>query len=258
MKVNFFDTPSGPGAWASFTDRSLVGRPIPEGQKLISTTGLRSWKGAFLMFTLLSNSVETSSFRQAMNVVQAGITLATTPTSTPDAASRAGAGSGGARRDAVVVSELPTEFKVTVPVSRLVMHIPKGRLHPAKSTLESGSTVSRRYFMLSDQEGLVVSGWFEPQEEFPGLEKYWDQKMAVWSELPKPQRVSFGKTGKWNTVTWFVPSPAGSSANISAHWVEAGTWIDVHLSILSKAPEAEAVAKLALLLAQIEVAANSQ
>ena len=73
MKFTSFEAPGGAGGYTSFTDRSLVGRPIPEGEKLISTTGMRSWKGAYFLFTLLSNSRDSGEFRKALDVVRSGI-----------------------------------------------------------------------------------------------------------------------------------------------------------------------------------------
>jgi hypothetical protein len=64
---------SGIGAYMSFTDRSLVGKKLPPGERLISTTGIRSWKGAYLVFTLLSNSRDSAACRQALDIVRSGV-----------------------------------------------------------------------------------------------------------------------------------------------------------------------------------------
>lgn len=74
MKFTFFDAPDGRGGYTSFTDRSLVGRTkIPKGERLISTPGMRSWKGAYLIFTLLTNSADTKTWREALEIVRTGL-----------------------------------------------------------------------------------------------------------------------------------------------------------------------------------------
>jgi hypothetical protein len=64
---------TGIGAYMSFTDRSLSGKTLPPGERLVSTTGIRSWKGAYLVFTLLSNSRDSAAYRQALEIVRSGV-----------------------------------------------------------------------------------------------------------------------------------------------------------------------------------------
>jgi hypothetical protein len=73
MKITSFAGPGGVGAYTSFTDRRFVGQTIPDSERLISTAGLLSWKGAYLAFTLLSNSRETDDYRQAFEIVHSGV-----------------------------------------------------------------------------------------------------------------------------------------------------------------------------------------
>lgn len=73
MKFTSLETADGRCEYTSFTDRRLVGREIPEGERLISTTGIRSWKGVYLLFTLLSNSRDTEAFRRALEIVRSGV-----------------------------------------------------------------------------------------------------------------------------------------------------------------------------------------
>lgn len=250
MKLNFFDAPSGPAAWASFTDRSLVGRSIPEGQKLISTTGLRSWKGAYLFFTLLADSAETASYRQAMDIVQAGITLRTQDPAPGRKAEP--------RPDAILVTELANVFELTVPVSQLILQIPKGGLRQAANA-SSGAAESRRYFVFKDEQNQVfISGWFEPQDLFKGIDKFWADELTAWSKgIARPEGVSFKKVGKWEVVAYNIPNAQASNPNIRAHWLQAGTWIDLHLSMMSELAKADAAAKLESILSEVRVTLKS-
>jgi hypothetical protein len=73
MKLTYFEAPGGAGVYTSFTDGKLDPKRIPEGEKLISTTGLRSWKGGYLIFTLLTNTRDSAAYRKALDIVQSGL-----------------------------------------------------------------------------------------------------------------------------------------------------------------------------------------
>jgi hypothetical protein len=73
MKFVVFDGPDGVGGYTTFTDRRFVGQKVPDGERLLSTTGMRSWPGVHLIFTLLSNSADTGTYREALELVRTGI-----------------------------------------------------------------------------------------------------------------------------------------------------------------------------------------
>ncbi|HMV01369.1 MAG TPA: hypothetical protein PKD04_09820, partial [Rhodocyclaceae bacterium] len=68
----------------------------------------------------------------------------------------------------------------------------------------------------------------------------WNGDSAAWRQrnLPAPADVSFERRGQWDAVFYHLPLPGGSSAHVRAHWVQSGTWIDVHLSVTGKEPYA--------------------
>ncbi len=68
-----FDAPGGLGVLTSFTDAKLDPKHIPPGERLISTTGLRSWKGGYLMFTLLTDSRDSPAYKTALALARDGI-----------------------------------------------------------------------------------------------------------------------------------------------------------------------------------------
>lgn len=161
--------------------------------------------------------------------------------------------SAGAADDSIVIVERPAVFELSVPVSRLVMTIPKAGL----VRTEADASSSRRYFKLVDAERhLIVSGWFEPAEEFQELETMWKGETAAWARkgIPAPENVVFKKVGRWSAIAYTTPTPSGNHAHLRAHWVEAGTWIDVHLSTATDAPPAENAALLETFLGRIAVA----
>lgn len=72
-RLTFFEAPDGLGVLTSFTDGKLDPKKIPEGEKLISTTGLRSWKGGYMIFTLLTDTTGSPAYKKALELVRSGI-----------------------------------------------------------------------------------------------------------------------------------------------------------------------------------------
>jgi hypothetical protein len=163
------------------------------------------------------------------------------------------------RPDALQVAALDTGYELSVPVSRLVMTIPKAGLTRATNAF-GGAADNPRYFNFTDSgRGLTLSGWFEPEQKFHGVQAFWESETRAWKErgLPAPRNVAFAKYGNWDTVLYehdLPGSSAGSSnAHIRAHWVQSGTWIDVHLSLTSQRPAAEARDALQAFLESLQV-----
>ena len=137
-------------------------------------------------------------------------------------------------------------YVLTVPGSRLVITIPKGSLSLAEHPVE-GAAGSPRYFYLEDKAlRLIISGWFESDQGFSGIRRFWADETAEWKSknMPEAQGVSFVKLGKWDAVLYDLAVPAGRDSNIRAHWVQTGTWIDIHLSISANLPQSERRTKL--------------
>ncbi len=79
--------------------------------------------------------------------------------------------------------------------------------------------------------------------------------MQEWNRrgLPEPQDVSFVKIGNWDAIVYDIAFSQGSNSHIRAHLLEAGTWIDIHLSISSERRSPENRARLQDLLKAIQV-----
>ena len=146
-------------------------------------------------------------------------------------------------------------FTLNVPISKLSMSIPKNGLSRGKTTRE-GSTADPRYFFFEDKkEGIIVSGWFESAGRFSSVKKIWEGDTKQWSRqgLPAPTNASFQKSDRWDAVIYDMPVPVGSNTHIRAHWVQAGTWIDLHLSLTSERPIGECRELMKTLLKSIQV-----
>jgi hypothetical protein len=163
--------------------------------------------------------------------------------------------SGASIVDSVVVIEQTDGYEITVPISQLVMTIPREGLSRSDGPRKD-ATASRRYFLLEDRtQRLSVSGWFEPDRDFPGTAPYWKLLLSAWSSkgVPEPANPLFKKIGGWDAVTYQMPLPPGSQSNIQAHWLEAGTWIHLHLSLAAEGSETVNQQRLELLLGRIQV-----
>lgn len=81
MKLTYFDAPDGGGVYASFTDGNLDPENVPEDDKLISTAGLRSMKGVYVLFTVLTNSRDSAAYRTALELVRGELRQVKAPVS---------------------------------------------------------------------------------------------------------------------------------------------------------------------------------
>jgi tetratricopeptide (TPR) repeat protein len=159
-----------------------------------------------------------------------------------------------AQSDRLVIAERRDAYVLTVPVSRLVITIPKEKF-TAGTAPRSDATASSRYFHFQDtSKGLFISGWFESQSGFRGMDEFWKAETAAWSQkkIPAPENVTFKKIGGWDAVFYQVTQSIGISSSIRAEWVSAGTWIDLHISAVSDSA-VENQGNLESLLARIQV-----
>ncbi|HEY4246696.1 MAG TPA: hypothetical protein VGM64_07555 [Lacunisphaera sp.] len=147
---------------------------------------------------------------------------------------------------------------MTVPVSNLTMLIPKEGL--SLRIVPSGVvSESPRYFYFEDEKlGIILSGWFESADQYSSAKKVWAGDTKQWKRqgLPDPKNVSFEKIGGWDAVVYDMPVPVGNNTHIRAHWIEAGTWIDLHLSITSEHPISECRRRIMSLLRSVQVKAK--
>jgi hypothetical protein len=130
----------------------------------------------------------------------------------------------------LLVVEKEGAYELSVPVSRLSLTIPKGQLLPSKSSADAGNP---RYFMFEDRKlSLILSGWFEPEQSFKGMDAFWaGEQGSLTQNGIQIQNVSRERIGSWQVVLYDIRLPGGRSFNMRAECVQAGTWVDVHLSV---------------------------
>jgi hypothetical protein len=212
MTITSLDVPDGVGAYTSFTDRKLVGKKVPESERLISTTGMRSWKGAFLLFTLLTNSRDTEAYRQALEIVESGIRQVDGPRAEASTADRPQLTAAGA------------PWVMTLPVEGFEVREQK----------QSADGRSEYYLLTNVTTGFTVSAFIEPAEKCSSSRECRDiiQKTAC-TKLGKTKNVRASEIGDVSTVECFVPKAQGvalEQQHVFAQYVVQGYWIDMHIS----------------------------
>jgi hypothetical protein len=122
-----------------------------------------------------------------------------------------------------------------------------------------GATNHPRYFYFVDR-AFNVSGWIEPAQKYSGMQKFWESETQAWRRTgqPEPMNVKFTKIEGWDAVIYDTPSPLENNSHIRAHWLQAGTWVDIHLSMTSSRPHADIRSVLEVFLKAIFVKEHGQ
>jgi hypothetical protein len=75
MQFEELEPRSGAGTYCVLTDATLVGKAsLPPGEYLQSTNGIKSWRGCFAIFTLLSQNTTSDDYRAAMKILRESLT----------------------------------------------------------------------------------------------------------------------------------------------------------------------------------------
>ena len=155
----------------------------------------------------------------------------------------------------LVINEVENGFELTVPLSRLILSMPKGGL-AIGTNKRGGATESTRYFYLANAaEGVVVSGWFERAARYTDLDASWSHEMEQIQKrgAPAPQDVEHSEIGTWPAILYNFPLPNGSSAHVRASYIGVGTWIDLHASVSSVRPSSETRKQVEALVRSMQV-----
>jgi len=144
---------------------------------------------------------------------------------------------------------------LTTPASRLMMLISKKQAALVPTKQASGSDSPSYFYLADENQNIIASGWFEPASKFTAAKQVWEGDTKAWKKggLPNPTNVSFQHIGHWDAVLYDVPVPGGINTHIRAHWVQAGSWIDLHLSMTSSRPPQECRAVLMALIKDVRV-----
>lgn len=124
-------------------------------------------------------------------------------------------------------------YVLHVPISKLVLTIPMNNFIKKENRL-GGATNSPRYFFFEDEiRKIIISGWFESEKELCGVSKFRENELKNYTQLklPIPQDAKFNKFDNWDVISYDMCIKNHTNTHIRAHWIQAGTWIDLHISI---------------------------
>jgi hypothetical protein len=143
-------------------------------------------------------------------------------------------------------------FTFTVPQSRVIVRVSDTSLRP-----DPAEPSRPGYFKVMRRDPqLIVSGWLEPGARYKGIKAFWEgeSKSPAYAGPLAPTRVEMSQNGAWEVVAYDVALPGGiTSAHLRAERVQAGTWIDLHLSTTSTRPAAALRAELITALGRVEI-----
>jgi hypothetical protein len=151
-------------------------------------------------------------------------------------------------QDRISISEAESAYEVSVPLSRLIMTVPKGAI--VRDTSQRGGAMdSPRYFRFHDRaSGTILSGWFEPASRYVDLR----HSLKVETEsLGEPLDLEEGTIGGMRVLSYYLAVPRGNSAHIRASYIGAGTWVDIHASVTADRSRDEVKKQVSALVSSI-------
>lgn len=199
-------------------------------------------------FSVLTHGGSERVLQQALALLKTAEYLPTSPTEFSGT-------SAPVQDDAVEIRSLANAYVLSVPVSRLSVSLPKAGFTNMPQPAVGVSKNPRYFFFEDPQSGLLLSGWFEPEQSYKGAQTFWTEEVNAWkkSGAPEPKDVTFGKMGNWDFISYNTDVLGKVSEHLRAHWIQVGTWIDIHLSLSEDSPSRVAREKLFALLKSIEV-----
>jgi hypothetical protein len=135
-------------------------------------------------------------------------------------------------KQTLTVDASGSDYVITVPISKLALTMPKGRFAPKDNGVAQATSNPRYFHFVDPVAHIIVSGWFESDRRFKDLDTLWKDEARGWRKrgLPEPKNVAFGNIGKWQAIAYDVAMPKATDTHLRVEWLEAGTWIDLHLS----------------------------
>jgi len=131
--------------------------------------------------------------------------------------------------ESILIKENEQTFEISVPVSNLVLVLPKANFNSALPPQREGSMASPRFFQFADNTtGVGLSGWFEHARGFDGVKE--PKPASVQGTRLIYENIVFGKVGDWDSVSYDVVFQSNRIPNIKAHLVRENTWIELHIS----------------------------
>lgn len=208
--------PRGHAYYATFEDPNLVGKPPIRGDYKFSTSCVILFEGGVLAnATVFTDEASGATFQEALQIVEK-LELAPEPAA-------------------------PTAVLVNGHITLALSTLDTALVLPTGFTLQPGANA---HFLAQGPDGLIISGWIEPKEQYPGFRALWQrdrQRMTAGGRLAL-QGEKFETIAGWDAVFYTIRLAADATQlNLRACCTRGTAWFDVHLSCTGKAPRLEAL-----------------
>lgn len=159
----------------------------------------------------------------------------------------------------IQINEADGRYSFSVPASQLVMTMPKSGWLLKDNNIGGGTSNPRYFYFENKADSSVLSGWFEPDRLFTSVRQLWEEESERQRKggMPPTVNVAYETLEGWDTVMYDYVIGEATSSHIRGHWVQSGTWIDIHVSTTTKKSAAENRKKLKALLKDISVTTKS-
>lgn len=194
-----FTVARGLGVYVVNEDPALVGKPTPPNEYRTATTASILLGTQFVLHcTIFHEKIDSADFRQALQMLSS-------------------------------VRLMPGDKdRVSRPGLSAVLHLPPKRFEPS----DMGLNRDPGYFIFSDRNGVMLSGWLDRAEKFKDMESFWAKEKAHlvndggFTVTEESTRTING----WSAIFYSVVAGKLSQKNVRACRVVGDTWVDVHLS----------------------------
>jgi hypothetical protein len=220
----------GYGWFCQFTDASLVGKPpVPDDYKC--------QYNALLVLSDHVGVVATLQFDDPDKPEPAA--MLTLLKSMHFVAEKSASPSESRDSDRVKITLAGKLYEISFPPAHALLTMPKEGFVEAVERI-GGGTENPSYFKLNDEtSGMIISGWFEPAQKFPGVDDFWKGFAGELKRegAPETKDVEFQNIGEWRTEFYDYELEGTGNSHLKAELVRNGAWIDLHLSITSHESE---------------------
>jgi hypothetical protein len=209
VQVADFDGVPVYGSYYTSTDRA----PKP-GEYTYLVQGMAALDELVMSFTVLSNDGHEAVERAALQMIK---TVKHDPNGPPAAIVWPS--------ERVTVTPRGEVIELSVSASKLALQVPARVWSPAPIP-----PAQPRYFDLRDADRkLMLTGWFEPEDRFTSVKDVFESNHTDKGPMAAKQ-VRYASIGPWQTVSYDLTLGSTSFRHMHAHRVQAGSWIELHLS----------------------------
>ena len=221
IDVKPLNVKNGHGFYYTLTDASLVGKPPqPEDYKMFGSFNIRYDNGIMVIATVFADDVNGQAFQRLLKAI---------PDMQPTLVAP--------KMARVELTKSEAGATIGNTVSRTRLFIPSASYSEEKDVRGAGGGDPGYFLGKDEKSGVVVSGWFEPSENF----KYKSASEQWASEgLTKAPRAQMIKVNDWDVIAYEMsmgPITEVRNSHLRACLVTGDAWIDLHMS--ATGPESE-------------------